>query len=152
MKKKLIFLFLVFILSISCVNAGFLGFGDDDNKNDGTNMTLIKNSTECYVGSSSGHALYDYSVKGVLTDLPEDDEGFTIRGLFYSGDKIIGHNDQDLDFVSYSSEKSDPSTIVSLQRYYPVNIDKVILLVFDSEGNVVLNNTIPFDSNNTNTR
>ena len=150
LEKKLIFLFFVFILSISCVNAGFLGFGDENN--DGTNITLIKNSTESYIGSSSGHSLYDYSLKGVLTGLPENGEGYTIRGLFYSGDKIIGHDDRDLSFVSYSSENSDPSIIVSLQRYYPVDIDKIVLLVFDSDGNVVLNNTIPIDSNNMTTR
>ena len=139
----------MFLLSISCVNAGFLGFGDDDSKdNDGTNITLLKNSTKGSIGSSSGHPLYGYYVNGVLTDLPEDTEGFTIRGLFYSGDNVIGHDDKDLSVVSYSSEQSNPSIIVLLQRYYPVNFDKVVLLVYNPEGDVILNETIPFDSNN----
>ena len=89
-----------------------------DETNQGLNISLVKESTSGYAFiSSDGDEVYDYSLKGVLINIPSDSTGFTVRSTFLDDSgKSVGKDEIGLDYLEYSTENSEPTTIASIQK------------------------------------
>lgn len=119
-----------------------------DETNEGKNISLIKESTSGYAFYSSGKTVYQYDLRGVLKNIPEDSNGFTVRGTFYGDDgKSLGEDEMDLDYFEYSSENSNPESIVSLQKYEFVNVSEIQVTILNPDGDVVFDETFDYDMN-----
>lgn len=117
-----------------------------DQTNEGKNITLIKESTKGYAFYSSEKPVYDYSVSGVLKNIPKDSNGFTVRGTFYDeSGKEVGSDESDLDYFEYYTENSDPTQIVGIQTHEMVNIDKVKIEILNPEGEIVFEKTVKYN-------
>ena len=151
--KKLYVLILglfILLLCVSSANASLFDFGGNDN-NDGKNITLIKEITSCYIYNSSSGIIHDYKVEGVLKNIPGDANKYTIKGVFYDGNNVVGEDERSLDYFSPSSEKSRPNTIVSIYKNESLNISKVEISITNPSGEVVFTQSVPFnmyDENN----
>ena len=90
--------------------------------------------------------VYQYDLKGVLKNIPKDSKGFTVRGTFYDNNgQVIKDVDTHLDYYSYYTEKSEPTSIASLQNYEFVNVSKIQLTIMNPDGNVVFDKSYDYD-------
>ena len=127
-------------------NTNLKNSGLFDETNEGKNISIIKESTSGYAFYSSNKTVYNYDLIGVLKNIPMDSEGFTVHGKFYDGNgKVIKERNSDLDYFSYYTEKSDPTTIVGIQTYEFVNISKIQVTIMNPGGDVVFDESYDFD-------
>ena len=117
-----------------------------DETNEGKNISIIKESTSGYAFYSSNKTVYNYDLIGVLKNIPIDSKGFTVHGTFYDENgKAIKETNTDLDYFSYYTENSDPTTIVGIQTYEFVNVSEIQVTIMNPEGDVVFNETFDFN-------
>ena len=118
-----------------------------DETNEGRNITLVKESTSGYAFiSSDGDEVYDYSLKGVLINIPSDSTGFTVRSTFLDDSgKSVGKDEISLDYLEYSTENSEPTTIASIQKDSFENISSVKIVILNHKGETVFEQTVDFD-------
>lgn len=117
-----------------------------DQTNEGKNITLIKESTSGYAFYSSGKPVYNYAVSGVLKNIPQDSNGFTVRGTFYDeSGKEVGSDENDLDYFEYYTENSDPTEIVCLQTHDLVDVNKIKIEILNPDGEIVFEKTLKYD-------
>lgn len=118
-----------------------------DETNQGLNISLVKESTSGYAFiSSDGDEVYDYSLKGVLINIPSDSTGFTVRSTFLDDSgKSVGNDEIGLDYLEYSTENSEPTTIASIQKDSFENISSVKIVILNPKGETVFEQTVDFD-------
>lgn len=117
-----------------------------DETNLGKNISIIKEYTGGYAYYSGNKTVYNYGLSGVLKNIPMDSDGFTVHGTFYDGNgKVIKEKNSDLDYFSYYTEKSNPTTIMDIQTYEFVNVSKIQITIMNPGGDVVFDETFDFD-------
>ena len=117
-----------------------------DQSNEGRNISLIKESTSGYAFYSDDKPVYQYDLTGVLKNIPEDQDGFTVRGTFYDDDhSVIKKDERDLDYFSYSTENSDPTTIASIQTNDFFNVSEIQITIMNPDGDVVFDEKFDYD-------
>lgn len=117
-----------------------------DQTNEGKNISIIKESTSGHAYYSDNKTVYDYKLEGVLKNIPKDSKGFTIKGTFYDDKgKVIKEKQKDLDYFSYYTEKSNPTTIVDIFTYEFVNVSKIKVTIMNPGGDVVFDETFDFN-------
>ena len=117
-----------------------------DQTNEGKNITLIKESTSGYAFYSSGKPVYNYAASGVFKNIPQDSNGFTVRGTFYDeSGKEVGSDESYLEYFEYSTENSDPTEIVCLQTHDMVDVNKIKIEILNPDGEIVFEKTLKYD-------
>ena len=116
-----------------------------DQTNEGKDISLIKESTSGYAFYSSNKTVYQYDLKGVFKNIPADPDGFTVRGIFYDDGKVIKEDEMDLDYYSYYTENSEPTSLVSIQTHDFENVTDVQVIIMNPDGEVVFDETYDYD-------
>lgn len=116
------------------------------NDADVNKITLIKENIKGYAYMSDGVPHCSYYVEGVLKNLPDKIEGYSLVGTFYDENgKYIGEDDAMMRFVKEDSDKSEPDTIVVCYTNGVKNLSYVELEMTDPDGKVVFNQTLNYD-------
>lgn len=119
-----------------------------DQTNEGKNISLIKESTRGYAFYSSNKTVYNYDLNGVLINIPKDPKGFTVHGKFYDENGgVVKESEMDLDYFTYYTENSDPTTIAGIQTYDFVNVSEIEVKIMNPYGEVVFDETFKFNMN-----
>lgn len=150
----LILSLLLVILTMSCVSAGWFGWGDDSADDVPENITLIKEFTEGLRGihEDDGSVNTHYTIKGVFKGLPNNVEGYDlIISLYDKNGKLMkkdeGHS---MDSIAKSSKKSEISTLGIISTYDKKIIDAkyIELTIYDDNGEIVFDKNITFTIEN----
>lgn len=136
---------IILIIVIGAIVFSFTGSTDEESEVQ--NITLIKAHTDGYVFVNDGVPYYNYDLKGVLKNLPEDFKGYELRTTYYDeNDKYV-----DEEVTSYmenifeSSKNSNPSFLGAYQTNDFVNITRIQLEMTDPNGTIVFNESVDFD-------
>ena len=138
-------LFIILVLVVSN-QVGHLNHSTSDNDSNDNNITLIKENVKGQAYLSDGKPICYYHVDGVLKNLPDNIEGYDLKGTFYDeNNKYIGENNAMMRFVKEDSDKSELSTLVTCYTHGVKNLSYVELEMTDPNGNVILNKTLNYD-------
>ncbi len=146
LKTILAILILLIILVLVVSNqVGHLNHNDNDSNN-GNNITLIKENVKGQAYLSEGKPVCYYHVDGVLKNLPNNIEGYDLKGTFYDENgKYIGENNAYMKFVKEDSDRSELSTLVSCYTNGVKNLSYVELEMTGPNGNIIFNKTLNYD-------
>ena len=137
------------ILIIAIVAVAALSFNGNSNEEaESQNITLIKEYTHGYAFlNDKGDAVYNYDLKGVLKNLPDDFKGYELRTTYYdkNNNYVAEEVNSYMKNVFESSKKSQPSFLGAYQTHNFVNVSHIKLEMTDPNGTVVFNDTVDFD-------
>lgn len=120
--------------------------------NNGENIKLIKEKTSVDAFyDTDGIPRYTYIIEGILQNIPNND-GFTVETIPYGpdGKEIKGVNTDAMSssILKMSADNGEPVIINCFSTSEFVNISEVDIVVTNPDGEVVFNQTIPFDMEN----
>lgn len=133
-KKKLILIIVVIaIIIIAALSMASVFSGP---------LKLVKTSVSGNEGTSNGNSIYNYFIEGEFINMPFNKEGYDVKCDFYDTDgKLVGSDSKPLSYCDSSS----PTTIGYLQTNSLIEMDHVEVIVYDTQGEVVLQQTIDYN-------
>ena len=90
---------------------------------------------------------YNYYLDGVFTNLEGDFQGYDMKARFIdeNGSLVKEYHDDYMRYLFSNSEKSQTSTIASIQTNEFYNVSYIQLEILDPNGTTVFNDTVDFD-------
>lgn len=139
-----ILLGIIAIIAIIIIAAfAFSGGNNDDQQN----ITLIKVNAYGFTFVNDGVPFYNYYLDGVFTNLEGDFQGYDMKARFIdeNGSLVKEYHDDYMRYLFSNSEKSQTSTIASIQTNEFYNVSYIQLEILDPNGTTVFNDTVDFD-------
>lgn len=140
------------IVVVCLVIGGVIMMSNSNNSGqNGTDINLIKISTSGYTTTSSNKTQYCYRVEGVVKNLPNKGEGYSLKGAFYDQNgNLIREEDSflGLDYCFNSFEKSEPEPLLIMSTNSLVNVSRVEIVIYGPDGDIVYNESVPFKMEN----
>lgn len=122
--------------------------GNSNEEAESQNITLIKEYTHGYAFlNDKGDAVYNYDLKGVFKNLPEDFKGYELKTTYYDeNDNYIAEEvNSYMKNVFKSSKDSQPSFLGAYQTHDFVNVSRIQLEMTNPNGTIVFNESVDFD-------
>lgn len=137
---------LTFVVIIAILGIFIVSFSGNNETTPAENITLIKENTFGYGSVYEGNTTYYYYLKGVLKNLPNNIEGYDIKGTFHDKKgEYIYEDIGDMDWIQEDSEKSEPTVLACMSSPELVNVSNIELVIYDPDGEIAFNETIDFD-------
>lgn len=147
--KKLVVVLAIVIVCL--VVGGIVLMNSNNSGQDDVNIKLIKTSTSGYTVTSSNKTVYCYNVEGVVRNLPNKGEGYTLKGSFYDKNgNLIREVDSylGLDYYFDEFEKSEPQLLLQLTTNSLVNVSHVEVVIYNPDGEIIHNESVQFKMEN----
>ena len=148
--KKIAIVLAIVVVCLVIGGVMMMSNSNNSGQND-ADIKLIKISTSGYTTTSSNKTAYCYKVEGVVRNLPNGGEGYTLKGAFYDADgNLIREVDSfsGLDFYFKDFEKSEPVTLLIMSTDSLVNVSRVEIVIYGPDGDIVYNESVSFKMEN----
>lgn len=124
---------LIVILAVYMVNYFNIG-------NDGSNIKLVGATVQIDEVEAGDGIEYNYGVTGNFKNLPNNLDGFELYTYYYNQDGKIAYTDN-YGFLSHEGY----GYISGMGLDYLIDLDHVDVVIYNPDGDIVFNQTIPYD-------
>lgn len=140
-------LFLGIIILVFIVILAVFMFTGGNGSEESQNITLIKENAYGFTFVNDGVPFYNYRLDGVITNLPDDFEGYDLIAGYYDkdGNLLEEYRDDYMKYIFSSSKKSQTDNIASIQTNEFLNVSYIQLEILNPNGTSIFNDTVEFD-------
>lgn len=140
-------LFLGIIILVFIVILAAFMFTGGNGSEESQNITLIKENAYGFTFVNDGVPFYNYRIDGVITNLPDDFEGYDLIAGYYDkdGNLLEEYRDDYMKYIFSSSKKSQTDNIASIQTNEFLNVSYIQLEILNPNGTSIFNDTVEFD-------
>ncbi len=140
-------LFLGIIILVFIVILAAFMFTGGNGSEESQNITLIKENAYGFTFVNDGVPFYNYRLDGVITNLPDDFEGYDLIAGYYDkdGNLLEEYRDDYMKYIFSSSKKSQTDNIASIQTNEFLNVSYIQLEILNPNGTSIFNDTVEFD-------